>query len=235
MNKYLKVTVKLENSLGVMPRGFFYAIKTFITNFKNLSMINIKKGVVLFMAIKIFIDQGHNPQGFNAGAEGFGLREQDITYNVGKMLQKILNDDDRFEAKTSRNSPNEVLGTNNSSSLAARVNAANSWGANYFISIHVNANTNPNINGSEVYVYQEYTQSYYFGEQILNAVVSEVGTKDNGVRIRPSLYVLRKTTMPAALVELAYITNYDDSQKLKNNQYQFAQAIYSGILKYFGF
>ena len=38
------------------------------------------------MAIRIFIDQGHNPSGVNAGAEGNGLREQDVTYNVGIYL-----------------------------------------------------------------------------------------------------------------------------------------------------
>ena len=187
------------------------------------------------MAIKIFIDQGHNPQGVNAGAEGFGLREQDITYNVGIYLADFLRKDSRFEVRTSRNSSDEVLGTSNSTSLAARVNAANSWPANYFISIHANANTNPSINGTEVYVYQEYSQSYYMAERILNAIVSEVGTKNNGVRVRPSLYVLRKTNMPAVLIELAYITNAGDAEKLKNNQYQFAEAIYSGLLSYFGF
>lgn len=187
------------------------------------------------LAIKIFIDQGHNPQGVNAGAEGFGLREQDITYNVGMYLANFLREDSRFEVRTSRTSPDQVLGTSNSTSLAARVNAANNWPANYFISIHVNANTNPDVNGSEVYVYQEYTQSYYFGEHILNAIVNQIGTKNNGVRVRPSLYVLRKTNMPAVLVELAYITNSSDAEKLRNNQYQFALAIYSGILSYFGF
>lgn len=187
------------------------------------------------MAIKIFIDQGHNPQGINAGAEGFGLREQDVTYNVGMYLADLLRKDSRFEVRTSRNSPDEVLGTSNSTSLAARVNAANSWPANYFISIHANANTNPAINGTEVYVYQEYSQSFYLAERILNAIVSELGTKNNGVRVRPSLYVLRKTNMPAILIELAYITNVSDAEKLKNNQYQFAEAIYSGLLTYFGF
>lgn len=187
------------------------------------------------MAIKIFIDQGHNPQGVNAGAEGFGLFEQDITYNVGIELAKLLAADSRFEVRTSRTSPDQVLGTTNSESLASRVNAANSWPANYFISIHVNANTNPDVNGTEVYVYQEYTQSYYFAENILSAIVNDLGTKNNGVRVRPSLYVLRKTNMPAILVELAYITNASDVEKLRNDQYQFAQAIYSGILSYFGF
>ena len=41
------------------------------------------------MAIKIFIDQGHNPSGPNTGAEGFGLKEQDITYQVGKELAEL--------------------------------------------------------------------------------------------------------------------------------------------------
>jgi N-acetylmuramoyl-L-alanine amidase len=189
---------------------------------------------VINLAIKIFIDQGHNPSGVNAGAEGFGLREQDITYNVGSYLADILASNPNFEVRTSRTSPEQILGTSNSTSLEARVNMANSWPANYFISIHANANENPVINGTEVYVYQEYSQGYYMAENILNAIVARVGTKDNGVRVRPSLYVLRKTQMPSALVELAYITNPSDAQKLKDDQYQFAYAIYEGLLDYFG-
>ena len=41
------------------------------------------------MAIRIFIDQGHNPGGVNAGAEGNGLYEQDVTYEVGRQLGQI--------------------------------------------------------------------------------------------------------------------------------------------------
>ena len=69
------------------------------------------------MPIRIFIDQGHNPQGVNAGAEGNGLREQDITYNVGVMLAQLLREDPRFAVRLSRNSPNESLGTSNATSL----------------------------------------------------------------------------------------------------------------------
>jgi N-acetylmuramoyl-L-alanine amidase len=42
------------------------------------------------MAIKIYVDQGHNPENPNAGAEGNGLREQDITYRVGEDLAALL-------------------------------------------------------------------------------------------------------------------------------------------------
>lgn len=186
------------------------------------------------MAIRIFIDQGHNPSIINAGAEGNGLREQDITYNVGLYLADLLNQDPNFEARLSRNSPTEVLGTTNNSSLAERVRMANEWPADYFISIHVNSNENPAINGTEVYVYQENTQAYYLAEYILNSIVNIVGTRDNQVRVRPGLYVLRRTTMPSLLVELAYISNTQDAELLRNNQWQFAYAIYLGIVEYFG-
>ena len=163
------------------------------------------------MAIRIFLDQGHNPEQVNAGAEAFGLREQDVTYNVGVYLADLLSRDPNFDVRLSRNSPDEILGTSNTSSLAERVRQANEWPADYFISIHCNSNNNPAINGTEVYVYQQYTQAYYLGEYILNSIVDIVGTKDNQVRIRPSLYVLRRTTMPSLLVELAYISNYEDN------------------------
>lgn len=185
------------------------------------------------MPTKIFIDQGHNPTGnHNSGAQGNGLYEQDITYKVGKYLEDLLNKDPRFETKVSRPTSYTVLGTSNSSSLAARVNAANSWGANYFLSIHVNASVNPNANGTECYVYSENSKSYYLAKQMLNSIVNELKTKDNGVRINPSLYVLRNTDMPSVLIELAYISNYADSLKLKNDQYKFAVAIYQGLLNY---
>ena len=185
-------------------------------------------------AIRIFIDQGHNPQGVNAGAEGFGYREQDITYQVGVYLADLLRQDGRFEVRLSRNAPDEVLGTSNATSLATRVNAANNWPADYFISIHCNANTNPNVNGSEVYVYREGSTAANLARAVLNGIVAEVGTKDNGVRTNPSLYVLRRTTMPAILVELGYITNEQDVEKLVNQQPAFAQGIYEGILNYLG-
>ena len=186
------------------------------------------------MPIRIYIDQGHNPYGFNAGAEGFGLREQDITYIVGIYLANILNADPRFVAITSRQTPDEILGYDINSSLRARTEAANTWGADYFVSIHVNANVKPAINGTEAYVYEEYSQSYYLGEAVVAEIVRRLGTKNNGVYARPSLYVLRRTNMPAVLIELAYISNEEDAYLLANEPYQFAYGIYVGLLNYLG-
>ncbi len=188
------------------------------------------------MAIKIFIDQGHNPTGApNAGAEGNGVIEQDVNYNVGKFLQGFLQNDYRFDVQVSRPTPDTVLGMNNTTSLAARVEAADDWDADYFISIHTNSNPNPAVNGTEVYVYSEQSEAYNMAQDILQNIVWYVGTKDNGVRVNRTFYVLRKTDMPAMLIELGYLSNSGDAEKLLNNQYDFAYGIYMGILQYFGY
>ncbi len=187
------------------------------------------------MAIKIYIDQGHNPTGFpNAGASWYGQQEQDITYEVGQYLAQLLRNDGRFEVRLSRPEPTTVLGSSNATSLRQRVDEANRWGANYFISIHANASPNTAANGSEVYVYRLYTQANWLAQHVLQGIVNAVGTKDNGVRARTNLYVLRRTNMPAILVELGYMSNPGDAEKLRDDRYQFALGIYRGMLRYFG-
>ena len=185
------------------------------------------------MAIKIYIDQGHNPEGVNAGAEGNGMREQDINYEVGIYLAELLRDNGNFSVRLSRPTAQTSLGTTNSTSLQARVNDANTWNADYFISIHTNAAENPAANGTEVYVYSQSSPAYRLAQDIQDSIVDTLGTKDLGVKINTSLYVLRKTSMPALLIELAFITNSEDAELLRNDRYLFAYAIYRGILDYF--
>ncbi|MDD4089740.1 MAG: N-acetylmuramoyl-L-alanine amidase [Tissierellia bacterium] len=188
------------------------------------------------MAIRIFIDQGHNPTGFhNAGAVGNGLYEGDINYQAGIYLANLLANDYRFEVRLSRPTPTTVLGTNTSTSLAERVRMANQWPAHYFISLHCNANVNPNVNGSEMYIYQFNTQSNWLAQHIMNGIVRNTRLRDNGIRENPSLYVLRNTQMPAVLVEMGYLTNFNDSVILRDNLWNVAYGIYLGILSYFGF
>jgi N-acetylmuramoyl-L-alanine amidase len=112
---------------------------------------------------------------------------------------------------------------------------ANEWPADYFISIHCNSNPNPAINGTEVYITQYFTQANWLASQVMKGVNQMTGTKNNGIRVNSSLYVLRRTNMPAILVELAYLSNSSDARKLRDNQYQFATGIFLGIKRYFGF
>ncbi len=186
------------------------------------------------MAIKVFIDQGHNPVNPNAGAEGNGLREQDLTYNIGVILADLLRANPAFEARLSRNSPDEQLGTSNSSSLSARVRAANEWGADIFVSLHTNAFRNASATGVEAYAYSENSAGFRLGEAIVRQLSLITGLPPRGTFARPSLYVLRRTRMPAALIEMGYITNPGDAALMADEPELFALGIYNGILEYFG-
>lgn len=186
------------------------------------------------MAIKIYIDQGHNPVNPNAGAEGNGLREQNIVFQIGIDLAELLRGDGRFEVRLSRPTADTQLGTSNSTSLRLRVQDANSWGADYFISLHTNASEIASATGSEALVYSQPSQAANLAADILEWLNRITGLQNRGVKTRSNLYVLRRTAMPAVLVELGFITNYNDAMLMSQRPYLFAQGIYNGLLDYLG-
>lgn len=184
--------------------------------------------------IKIYIDQGHNPSSFhNAGAEGNGLYEQDLTFTIGSLLAALLEEDGRFTVCLSRPTASTVLGTDYDSSLDARVQGAEDFGADYFISLHVNAHTEEPANGIEVLVAEQGSTSYTFGSSLLDGLIRSTNLYDRGVKLSPNLRVLKNTTMPAALLEMGFITNVGDATLLAEHPELFAQGIYAGILSYF--
>ncbi len=185
------------------------------------------------MAIKFYIDQGHNPRNPNAGAEGNGLREQDIVYRVGIELAELLRQNGNFDVRLSRPTPETQLGNSNTASLRARVADANAWGADYYLSLHTNAATSSAASGSEAFVYAAPSPAENLANDILESMTAITGLSNRGTFVRNGLYVLRKTTMPAILLELGFITNPGDAALMNENPQLFARGIYQGILNYF--
>ena len=186
------------------------------------------------MAIKIYIDQGHNPRDFNTGAEGNGYYEQDITYEIGRRLYNYLSENPSFTPRLSRPTPETILGRDNNSSVTERVRQANAWGADIFVSLHTNASTNPNANGAEALIYdRSANEAYNLAEDILEEMTLVTGVRNRGIVERPGLYVLRRTRMPAVLVEMGFISNASDADLMANSPNLFALGIYRGILDYF--
>ena len=184
--------------------------------------------------IKIYIDQGHNPTSYdNAGAAGNGLYEQDLTFTIGILLAELLKEDGRFEVCLSRPTADTVLGTDNDSSLDARIKGAKDFGADYFISLHVNSYEAASANGIEVYVANQNSVSYDFGSALLKGLISSTNLYNRGMKLGPELRVLKNATMPAALLEMGFISNSSDAALLSQSPELFAQGIYNGILHYF--
>lgn len=193
--------------------------------------------------IKIYIDQGHNPTSYhNAGASGNGLYEQDITFTIGVLLAELLEADGRFEVRLSRPTATTVLGTNNDSSLDARVNGAIEFGADYFISLHTNSYEdiqNPDkvkdVSGFEIFTVDESGESFDFGSSILNTLAVSTGLRNRGMKPNATFFVLKNATMPAILIEMGFISNPDDAKLMSEHPDVFAGGIYDGILEYFAF
>ena len=184
--------------------------------------------------IRIYIDQGHNPAPHhNLGAEGNGLYEQDLTFQIGCMLAELLREDGRFEVCLSRPDESSVLGTDQISSLQARVDGAAQFEADYFISLHINSFTDASANGIEVHTARRSGDSYALGKCLLNGMLDTTGLKSRGMKQSADLYVLKNATMPAVLLEMGFISNQDDAAFLQQHPDLFAKGIYDGIVDHF--
>lgn len=181
--------------------------------------------------MKIFIDQGHNPKGFDLGAAYNGLKEQDVTFTIGKLLADRLRRMG-IEVKCARESETDVVGYGVNSSLKERANMANAFNADLFLSIHCNAFSASSANGTESYVYSVGSKAYPLAEKITKAICEKLHTKNRGVKTA-DFVVLKQTKMPAILIETAFISNTSDAEKLRNTE-AFALAIFKAIKNHYG-
>lgn len=172
------------------------------------------------MAYKIVIDAGHG--GEDPGAVYQGRQEKDDTLqlalSVGEILEK--NGIDVVYTRTT-----DVYQT-----PFQKVQIANEQMADYFISLHRNSSPKPNqYHGVETLIYDLSGIKLEMAENI-NAALEKVGFQNLGVKARPGLVVLRRTKMPALLVEVGFINSDIDNQLFDDKFQEIAQAIAGGIM-----
>lgn len=181
---------------------------------------------------KIYIDPGHNPRGDDTGAAGFGHREQDITVKIGRRVRDILIGCG-IDVYMSRKAETDVVGDGTlASSLKNRAADANKNRCDIFVSIHCNA-ANTKAYGCETYSFPGSREGRKLAECIQHYLVKKTGRYDRGVK-EANFSVLRRTDMPAVLVEAAFIDNYDDSIFLadEKGQKRIAESVAMGICDY---
>ncbi|MBO2534155.1 MAG: N-acetylmuramoyl-L-alanine amidase [Thermoactinomycetaceae bacterium] len=119
-------------------------------------------------------------------------------------------------------------------SLGDRVRAANNWGADFFLSIHINAGGG---DGFESFRYSKSLSKTWSIQKTLHAhIVKAMGWKDRGMKTSGELYVLKHTKMPAVLTENLFIDNPSNLKLLKQASVRekCARAHVAGMAKAFG-
>lgn len=176
--------------------------------------------------MKVFINPGHCP-GVDPGAvnSALGITEADIVHDIGTRVTDYL---DKAGCEVMLLQSNNLNGEAPGENVCA---TANYWPADIFVSLHCNA-FNGNAKGTETCVYSLYGESAKLGQYIQDQLVNSLGTVDRGLKERTGLAVLKATTMPAALVEIAFIDNADDAGVLVNCKDAIARAIARGVTDY---
>lgn len=173
--------------------------------------------------LKIFINPGHDMD-LDPGACANNIREVDIALAIGEKLKKTMEvigypcqllQSDNLNGET-KGKPNVCATANNS-------------GADIFVSIHCNSAANTSAKGTETLVYSTGGKAELLAKCIQTQIVNSLNMVDRGIKVRPDLCVLRETTMPAVLVEAAFISNQEDAYKLMYRIEEFANAIARGI------
>jgi len=158
---------------------------------------------------KVYIDLGHEGDlvGMDPGAVGNGLKESNVVLEIGKYIKDMFADYENVEIKFSR------LG-NKKFSLSQRTNEANAWGADLYLSIHINAGGGI---GFESYIYPGVGSKTQAFQNAVHAKImgKKVFTRDRGKK-RANFHVLRETKMAAMLTECGFIDNKTDAAILKN-------------------
>jgi len=190
----------------------------------------------------IFLDPGHG--GSDPGAISGGVREKDLTLSVyNKVSSKLASLG--YTVLTSRNVDKDV-------DLVDRADQANKANADMLLSIHFNAGGRGIARGIETYYYQatadrvpkinkenhnnpeRLEKSRKLANKVQQNLLYQTGANDRGVK-RASFTVLRETSIPSILVELGFIDNPEERNKIKTNEYQerLANGIVDGIVEYY--
>ncbi len=181
----------------------------------------------------VVIDAGHGGKDPGAISPTYKYKEKDMNLDVARKLESklqalgfktlMIRDDDRYVG------------------LYDRANIANAYDGDVFVSIHFNAAENSSIAGIQTLYCPSYLSdvkqddNFPFAEAVHTQLLEELGLADKRIERRPKIVVVRETKMPAALVELGFLTNPQEEKRIVTNKYreEAAEAIANGIVNYF--
>ncbi len=191
-------------------------------------VFNVKKPQEIYHNI-IVIDPGHG--GWKPGASNRGYYEKDINIQVTLKLKTYLDKNKEIKTYYVRLDDSHV-------SLANRASLANEVDSDLFLSLHCDSYYTIKTGAVSLYMDRETNRemsNYEFAKTVHDAYVEGTSFVDKVISERDNLYVLKYTKMPAALLEMGYMSNNLDLTLLTDEEHQelMAQGIYNGIIKSF--
>lgn len=162
----------------------------------------------------LVIDPGHggSDPGAVASLESSSALEKDLNLKVAKLVSEKLS---RLGFKTSLTREGDVT-----VSLQQRVSFANSMPTDFFISIHHNSCSDPQVGGVEAYYYLTNSNGKKLAQMIASYISTSTGLKNRGARPTSSLYVITNTKATAVLVECGFMSNPEELKKLVDPRFQ---------------
>lgn len=184
-----------------------------------------------FNGVTIVIDPGHGGNDSGAVNYNLNLKEKDLTLKISLLLKEKL-EKMGYRVVLTRYNDQEVTGSPiDTEELQARVNVGYKNNASVFISVHINASTYSFANGVMSFYNKDldYPLANYIHTELIKTDLFE----DKGIR-QANFYVMKYNRLPAVLLELGFITNYNDALKLMSyeNLNKLAIAIAKGIHNY---
>lgn len=173
--------------------------------------------------MKWYLDFGHG--GKDPGALGSNkTKESDIVLKIGTIVKNNL--EKAYEKVITTRTDDTYY------SLDYRSSKANKENCDYLISIHMNSSTNKSAKGCEVWVYDEKSKLHQLATNICSNLSKTLNTPNRGVKISKEFSVLRKTNMPAMIIEVDFISNNTVENLCKSDKYinNIANSISSTLL-----
>lgn len=170
----------------------------------------------------VVVDPGHG--GKDPGAIGKYSNEATIVLSVSQKISKLLEEDPDFDVMLTR-TDNTFL------SLDERVEIANDSRADMFLSVHANSINRSSVGGTETFVF--YNADKTFGSIVHKHLIETTGLTNRGLK-EAGFRVIRGTKMPAALIEIAFLSNQHEEKLLNDPVFQdkVALAMYNAIREY---
>lgn len=187
----------------------------------------------------IVLDPGHG--GPDGGAEGTdGTQEKEITLQMSRYLQDYLQEAGalvyltRYEDTDLSSDSAGSLSRRKSEDIRNRVQYIREKEADFYLSIHLNAIPSDRWRGAQTFYNPDVKASENLAKFIQSEIKSNLENTTREALGLNNIYILKHVEAPGALVEAGFLSNNEERELLKSDEYQrkMAASIYQGVLRY---